>query len=95
MMPPKSVVRTAYQCPGHAWRVEVLRGVIFRRSVERRDAGFVDLRDYCISSVFLARNSDQSFNAFAWSQIPRYLDRVFLIFGHEQTRPASPAFLFE
>jgi hypothetical protein len=60
-----------------------------------RDAGFVDLRDYCISSVFLARNSDQSFNAFAWSQIPRYLDRVFLIFGHEQTRPASPAFLFE
>jgi hypothetical protein len=21
MMPPKSVVRTAYQCPGHAWRV--------------------------------------------------------------------------
>jgi hypothetical protein len=39
--------------------------------------------------------SDQSFNAFAWSQIPRYLDRVFLIFGHEQTPPASPAFLFE
>ena len=26
---------------------------------------------------------------------PRYLDRVFLIFGHEQTPPASPAFLFE
>jgi len=32
MMPPKSVVRTAYQCPGHAWRalpLEVLRRVIF------------------------------------------------------------------
>jgi len=33
-------------------------------------ASIVDLRDYCISSVFL-------------------------IFGHEHTPPASPAFLFE
>jgi hypothetical protein len=32
MMPPKCVVSTTYQCPGHAWRglpLEVLRGVIF------------------------------------------------------------------